>query len=232
VFKRIVIAALGLSLASCVIPKHRPSAPRPLPTAVASVSLPPAGTYAIDSNGSELRLLVYRAGPLAALGHNHVVVSRAVTGVVQVGASVAESSFSLSVPVESFVVDDSQARREEGDDFPGDIPRDAKLGTRRNMLSSALLDAEHFAAITVTSMTLSGGTPEDPVAELTINVAGHEAKLSAPFHLQGNAYRMMATGTMELRQSALGLTPHSLLHGALQVQDAMQLKFSLAVPIS
>jgi hypothetical protein len=34
---------------------------------------------------------------------------------------------------------------------------------------------------------------------------------------------------VELRQSALGLTPYSLLHGALQVQDAMQLKFKITV---
>jgi polyisoprenoid-binding protein YceI len=196
-----------------------------------AVSLPPAGTYAIDSSGSELRLLVYRAGPLAALGHNHVMVNRAVAGVVQVGASVAESSFSLSVPVESFEVDESQARREEGEDFPGDISRDAKLGTRRNMLSSALLDAEHYPTITVTAMSLSG-TAENPVAELTITVAGHAATLSAPFHLQGDGHRVMATGTVELMQSALGLKPQSLLHGALQVQDALQVKFSLAVPIS
>lgn len=230
-FKRIAVTALALSLASCVIPRHRPSAPLRLSKPAGSVSLPPPGAYAIDSNGSELRLLVYRAGPLAALGHNHVVVSHAVTGLVQVGGSVAESSFSLRVPVESFVVDESQARREEGADFPGEIPPDAKLGTRRNMLSSALLDAAHYPAITVTSMTLSG-TPEAPIAELSIHVAGHEAELSAPFNLQGDAHRVMATGTVELRQSALGLTAPSLLHGALQVEDAMQLKFSLAVPIN
>ncbi len=34
---------------------------------------------------------------------------------------------------------------------------------------------------------------------------------------------------MELRQSALGLVPYSLMHGALQVQDAMQLKFKITV---
>jgi YceI-like protein len=231
VFKRIAITALALSLASCVAPRHRPSEPRARPLPAGSVTLPRPGRYPIDSSGSELRILVYRAGPLAKLGHNHVVVSRAVTGVVQVGGSLADSSFSLRVPVESFVVDESQARREEGEDFQSDIPRDAKLGTRRNMLSRALLDAAHYPTITVAGMTLSG-TPEAPIAELSIDVAGHESKISAPFHLEGEAHRMMATGSVELRQSDLGLAPYSLVHGALQVQDAMQLKFSLAVPIN
>jgi len=174
---------------------------------------------------------VYRAGPLANLGHNHVMVNRAVTGLVQVGSSISASSFSLKVPVEGFVVDDTQARREEGGDFPGDIPPDAKSGTRRNMLSAAVLNAAEFPEITVTSATLSG-TPDALSAELTISVAGHEAKISAPCVLQGDEHRVTAAGSMELRQTALGIAPYSLLHGALQVEDAMQLKFSIVVPIS
>jgi hypothetical protein len=174
---------------------------------------------------------VYRAGPLANLGHNHVMVNRAVTGLVQVGSSISASSFSLKVPVESFVVDDSEARREEGSDFPGDIPPDAKLGTRRNMLGAAVLNAAEFPVITVTSVTLSG-TPDALSAELIISVAGHEARISAPCSLQGDAQRLTAAGSMELRQTAIGLAPYSLLHGALQVEDAMQLKFSIVVPIS
>jgi hypothetical protein len=231
VFKRIAIAAVALSLASCVVPRHRPPAPQARPLPAGNVSLPPPGSYPIDSNGSELRILVYRAGPLAQLGHNHVVVSHAVTGVVQVGGSLADSSFALRVPVESFAVDESQARQEEGEEFQSDIPSDAKLGTRRNMLSRALLDAAHYPTITVAGVTFSG-TPEAPIAELSIDVAGHESRIFAPLHLEGEAHRMMATGSVELRQSDLGLTPYSLLHGVLQVQDAMQLKFSLAVPIN
>jgi hypothetical protein len=174
---------------------------------------------------------VYRAGPLANLGHNHVMVNHAVTGLVEVGSSISASAFSLKVPVEGFVVDDTEARREEGGDFPGEIPPDAKSGTRRNMLGAAVLNAAEFPMITVTSVTLSG-TPDTLSAELSISVAGHETKISAPCNLQGDAQRLTATGSMELRQTAIGLAPYSLLHGALQVEDAMQLKFSIVVPIS
>ena len=90
---------------------------------------------------SELRVLVYRAGALANLGHNHVMVNHGVTGAVQVGATLDASSFTLQVPVEAFVVDEAEARREEGSDFEGDIAEEAKAGTRLHMLSAALLDA-------------------------------------------------------------------------------------------
>src|ERR1700729_3212874 len=231
-FNKIACAVLVLTLAACAAPRPRPVAP-PVPARPGAIlqSLPAPGEYPIDSKTSELRLLIYRAGPLANLGHNHVMVNRAVTGLVQVGSSISASSFALKVPVEGFVVDDAEARREEGSDFPGDIPPDAKSGTRRNMLSAAVLNAAEFPEITVTSVTLSG-TPDALSAELTISVAGHEAKISAPCVLQGDEHRLTAAGSMELRQTAVGLAPYSLLHGALQVEDAMQLKFSIVVPIS
>src|SRR5258708_20547580 len=113
------VAVVVLSLSACGAPRPRPSAPQPaIPPAAILESLPPPGAYAIDSQNSELRILVYRAGPLANLGHNHVMVSHSVSGLVQTGSSISSSSFSLKVPVESFVVDDADARREEGGDFP------------------------------------------------------------------------------------------------------------------
>jgi hypothetical protein len=226
-FNRIAIAALALCVAACAAPRPRPVA-HPLPVQAALQSLPAPGEYPIDSSGSELRLLVYRAGPLAGLGHNHVLVDRALTGRVQIGADVPTSSFSVSMRADSFLIDDAQARQEEGGDFPGDIPEDAKEGTRRNMLSSAVLNAAEFPEITVQSLSLSGALNELN-AELEISAAGHTSRILVPLSLQGDAHQLIAMGSMQLRQTALGLIPYSLMHGALQVQDAMQLKFKITV---
>ena len=228
-FNKIACAVLVLTLAACAAPRPRPVTPAvpPQPGAILQ-ALPAPGQYPVDSKASELRLLVYRAGSLANLGHNHVMVNRAVTGLVQIGADVSTSSFSLRIPAESFVVDDAQARGEEGSDFPGDIPDDAKAGTRRNMLSSAVLNAGEYPDITVKSVSLTG-TLDALNADLEISAAGHALHISVPFNLQGDAHHFIATGSMELRQTALGLSPYSLLRGALQVQDAMQLKFKFTV---
>jgi hypothetical protein len=227
VFNRIAIAVLVLSVAACAARHPRPVTPQPRPEA-ALQSLPAPGEYPIDSGGSELRLLVYRAGPLSNLGHNHVMVNRAVTGRVQIGAGVSASSFSLSMRADGFVVDDAQSRQEEGGDFPGDIPQDAKAGTRRNMLGSAVLNAAEFPDITVKSASLTG-TLSELNADLEISAAGHTSRITVPLSLQGDAHHFIAAGSTELRQTALGLIPYSLLHGALQVQDAMQLKFKITV---
>jgi hypothetical protein len=229
VFNRVVTAVLVLSLAACAAPRPRPTAPQvPSLGTTSLVALPAPGEYKIDSDNSELRLLVYRAGPLARLGHNHVMVNRAVTGRAQIADSISGTSFSLSVPVGAFLVDDAQSRSEEGEDFPGDIPEDAKAGTRRNMLSPAVLNAAQFPDITVSSVSLTG-TLQAATADLEISAAGHSSKISVPLTLQGDAQQLIAIGSMELRQTALGLAPYSLMGGALQVQDAMQLKFKITL---
>jgi hypothetical protein len=226
-FNRIAICVLVLSVAACAARHPRPLAPQ-LRAEASLKSLPAPGEYPIDAGGSELRLLVYRAGALGNLGHNHVMVNRAVTGRVQIGAGVSASSFSLSMRADGFVIDDAQSRQEEGGDFPGDIPEDAKAGTRRNMLSNAVLNAAEFPTITVKSVSLAGAL-DALSAVLEISAAGHTSRTSVPLTLQGDAHHFIAAGSMELRQTALGLIPYSLMHGALQVQDAMQLKFKITV---
>lgn len=231
-FKSVGIAILVCTLVACgALRPRQAAAPQPqIAPAAALESLPAPGTYRIDTSGSELRLLVFRAGTLANLGHNHVMTNRSVSGVVQIASVVSESSFTLEMPADEFEIDDARARLEEGSDFPGEIPDEAKAGTRRNMLSSAVLNASQFPLIKVRSTALRG-TPGVLTADLTIAVAGHESAVSVPLTLQGDSQHLIATGSLELRQSALGMTPYSLLHGALQVQDAMRLKFKILVPI-
>jgi polyisoprenoid-binding protein YceI len=161
---------------------------------------------------------------MASLGHNHVIVNRALAGWVKFSGSASAASFSVTVPVAGFIVDDSQTRREEGADFPGEIPDDAKSGTLKNMLGSAVLDAGRFPAITVRSVNVTDdhGALQ---ATLAVSVAGHESTLVLPFTLVDSPEHLIASGVFPVRQSALGLTPFSMFLGALRVQDEMRVKF-------
>jgi hypothetical protein len=215
-----------------IVPLPAPGTPAPGGTASGwpASGAPPPGTYTIDSSGSELRLLVYRAGALASLGHNHVILNRSVTGSIDVATTLGASSFSLRAPVEAFIVDDSQARAEEGEDFPGDISSEAKTGTWNNMTGPAVLNATQYPVIVVRSTRLeqSQGTL---AAFMTVSVAGHESTLSAPLVLSREAYGLSASASFELRQSTLGMTPFSLMLGALAVRDAMQVKLKVAAQL-
>jgi hypothetical protein len=76
-----------------------------------------------------------------------------------------------------------------------------------------------------------GGGAGALTATVAVSVAGHESDIDVPLTLHVDSRRLSATGSLDLRQSVLGLTPFSLMLGALQVQDAMTIKFEIvAVP--
>jgi hypothetical protein len=91
---------------------------------------------------------------MAALGHDHVIVNRAIKGWVNPGDSLAGAAFFLSIPTSGFVVDEAAARAQEGDDFSEEVGDDAKAGTLHNMLGPAVLDAQSHASITVRSISI------------------------------------------------------------------------------
>jgi hypothetical protein len=227
VLKTFGVAALALLLASCGTPRSRQSTPQnPVTPGANPRPLPGAVVYRIDSGQSELRVLVYRAGPLARLGHNHVIVNRTLAGRIDFAGTVAASSFSMTVPVAGFVVDEDESRREEGPDFPEGVPADAKSGTLHNMRSDAVLDSAQYPVIAVHSVGVTeirGGLS----ATLAVSVAGHESTIVVPFTVEIAAGRISAVGTFELRQSSIGLTPFSVMLGTLQVQDEMRLKLKI-----
>ena len=233
-FKIFHLGALALLLAACGAPRIRhPTAPLPRESASTANPSIPAGKYRLDETRSELRVLVHRAGPLARLGHNHVIVNRSLRGWASQDLA-GPTQFSLSVPAAAFVIDDAQARHEEGPDFDGDVSDDAKSGTLRNMLSAAVLDADGFPSITVDSVAVSGAASGAGmlVATVRISVAGHESQMEVPITLQSDSRQLSANGSLELRQSALGLMPYSIMFGALQVQDAITIKFRIIASLS
>jgi polyisoprenoid-binding protein YceI len=189
---------------------------------------PPAGpgVYAIDPAQSEVRLLVYRAGPMARLGHNHVITHRAIGGWIKFTGNPTAATFALSLPVADFVVDSAGARALEGTDFFEEVSEDAKEGTQHNMLGPALLDAAQDPTISLVSVSVAE-KPPGLIATMRLRVAGHESTLMVPFLVATGAGQISASGIIKLRQSALGLKPFSIMLGALQVQDEFTVKFTL-----
>jgi YceI-like domain len=236
VFKSLGIGVIVLALAACGAPRPRHGAPQNPNEGAGRPELPHAGnSYPIDEGQSELRILVFRAGPLARLGHNHVMVNRTVRGAVSLADTPGASAFWLSVPAAGFVVDDAQARAEEGAEFAAAVPDEARSGTLQNMLGSAVLDAAEFPSITVKSLRITAAPDAansgSLVAAVSVGIAGHESTIDVPFTLQSDPRRLSATGSMELRQTDLGLAPYSLMLGALQVQDAMTIKFKIVAQL-
>jgi hypothetical protein len=236
-FKRLCIAVAAAAVVSCTaskpLPPAAPNEARTFPQAspqtgvpavgMPAVGTPAPGTYRIDSSQSELRLLVYRAGALASLGHNHVILNRSVNGSIEVAPTMAASSFTLSAAVAAFIIDDLQARSEEGEDFAGEVSDGAKSGTWNNMTGPAVLNAVQYPVISVHSIRLEV-LQGMPTATVVVSIVGHDSNIVVPFVLHNETYGLSATASFELSQSAIGLTPFSLMLGALAVRDTLLVK--------
>jgi polyisoprenoid-binding protein YceI len=173
-----------------------------------------------------LTLLVYRAGPLAALGHNHVIVSHEVSGGVLLDPDLRRSGCDLSVAVASFRVDEPEQRARAGADFAADVPPTAREATQRNMLGEALLDAEHHPLIEASCVSLDphpGSTPQSGVVDAFVQLAlkGGSYSVRLPLTYTVRDGTLQVAGATPVRQSDLGLTPFSLMLGALRVQDEL-----------
>ena len=173
-----------------------------------------------------MHVLVFRGGTLANLGHNHVMTSKSVAGYVWLASSLEHSGFTLTVPVNEFIVDDNAARAAEGADFPLNVNDDARTSTKRNMLSTAVLDGEHYPVITLRSASISGSMAT-PQITFDLTLKDQTRRMSVPVVLDSNDRRLRAVGEFDIKQTDFGMKPFSVAMGALQVLDVVKVKFEL-----
>jgi polyisoprenoid-binding protein YceI len=178
----------------------------------------------VVADQSLLTVLVFRGGALAKAGHNHVIASHALNGMAWVPADPQRASFEVHVPVNDFTIDEPQLRALEGKEFSAEVPDSAREGTKKNMLSEPMLDAARFAEMVLRSTRLENGS-EGILATVSVSIRGQTRDVNVPIRheVQGNEVR--AQGQFALKQTDLGLTPFSLLGGALRVEDEMTVKF-------
>lgn len=229
------IAAGLLLAAGCRSPAPGTPAKPEAGTQVAPVT-PAAGppplqatrtTWPIDPERTVVTIIVRRAGPLARLGHDHVITSADERGSVTLGPTPADSVFELQLPVESFDVDRPDARAAAGPEFAAPVPDEARAGTRRNMLRPEVLDAAGHPLITLRSVAAQGDWSQ-PRVRLAIEIRGATHEIEVPVLVERDADSLVARGEARFNQSDFGITPFSVAGGAIQVADGLEVRFEIA----
>jgi polyisoprenoid-binding protein YceI len=219
------VVLLSLLLAACPRPV-RPPAPAPTVPPTPSADTRGASVYQVDPGSSQLAILVYRGGKLSRLGHNHVMTSQDVTGRVWVHPEFPRSGFELSFPVAKLVVDDAEARRAAGSDFPPEIPQPDKDGTRKNMLKPEVLDGDSYPEVKLRAAKV-GGTLEAPQVTAHITIKDASRDVEVPLKIAVDGAKLRATGEFDILQTDFGIKPFSVALGALEVQDRLHIKFAI-----
>jgi polyisoprenoid-binding protein YceI len=228
-FPRLLLAGLLLwGLAGCQTSPPPAEAPPPPVTVPAEPGVPAgAESYKVVSEESLLQILVYRGGAMARLGHNHVIASHHLEGEVFVTQDAVATRFDIRLPVNELTVDEPAMRESAGADFPPGVPHSARDGTRKNLLSEALLDGAHHPVIRLraTDMKL-GAEGFDVGVELTLK--GQSRIVRVPVRLEHKEGAVIARGEFGLKQSELGLKPFSVAMGTLVVLDDMKIRFEIS----
>ena len=221
------VALIALLLAGCAPPVREPAPaegqagpPPDFPEAyyreAAARGKP---VFRVDPAESLIVIEVRRAGSLARLGHDHVVASHAAGGYV----APEEGRADLYVALERLAVDEAPLRAEAGFDTQ---PTESDIeGTRANMLEK-VLEAEKFPFALV---RVSGADARQPGAPLSVAITlhGNTRTLQAPAQVDADAGQMSVSGRLSFDQTDFGITPYSLLGGAIAVQNRVDLRFRI-----
>lgn len=177
--------------------------------------------WPIDSKASLIAVTVRRGGPLARLGHDHVVASRSVEGMVAPDAGRAHFRFRL----DQLRVDDSDLRQEAG--LVTTPSASAIEGTRINMLTK-VLDPLRYPVVELDVEPASGSVGgASTMLRLRVRLNGVVRSADVPTRIERSTKGLVATGVFTLLQTDFGITPMSVMGGAITVQDRMELRFRL-----
>jgi polyisoprenoid-binding protein YceI len=180
-----------------------------------------ARVFAIDAQQSQAVVRVYRGGRLASLGHDHVVASRDIHGYVLLSNDVAAAQADLYVPLDALSVDEPALRAAAG---LGTTPSAADIeGTRRNMLDQSLETQRHpYARLQLTRP--QGGWPALTL-DAAVTLHGVTRTLPVTVQIDVSDYDLRVRGHLAVHQTDFGITPYSVLGGALAVQDRVDIAF-------
>lgn len=196
--RRLLLALALAGLAGC--------AGAPLP------AVPPG-----PGGGHELRILVFRGGTAARLGHNHVLSA------TDLRVDWPAAGPVLSFRLDALAIDPPALRVVLGPAFASAVDDEARAGTRANLLK-ALDAAAHPEIVVRTLQQLGEGGRRAVEAEITLHGVTRRQWFVAA--VEG----LRARGEVVIRQSDFGIQPFTVLGGLLAVQDALVVQFDLSEP--
>src|SRR5438309_11070354 len=222
---RVAAALSSTMLAGCAL---LPREPAPAPAAVPADF--PEGYYRealaqgkpvfrVDPAESLVVIEVRRSGSLARLGHDHVVAGHEVGGYV----APDEGRADLYVALARLAMDEPALRAGAGFDTQ---PTESDIqGTRANMLEK-VLEAEKFPFALI-SVAGANAKEKKTTLAVAITLHGHMRTLQVPAEIEADAEKVSVTGRLSFDQTDFGITPYSLLGGAIAVQNRVGLRFRI-----
>ena len=234
-----LLATMLLVMAGCAGLPTEPMAP-PGPASTVTTPAVQADTLQVHEGDSRIELRLDRAGPLARLGHRHVIITNAVHGTANFDpADPTNAHFHAAFRVDTLQIDPPAERAAAGEDFNTVLDAAAIAGTREHMLSPVLLDAERFPEIRLRLQQLNAVEPTAGLFRAVVVFTVKDTEFALPLDVtlqaltagegdEGSSRRgYVASGTWTVTHAQLGLTPYSAAGGLIKVADPIEVRFRL-----
>jgi hypothetical protein len=158
---------------------------------------------------------------MKAAGHDHVIASADIEGLVLVSKKPGGSRADLRLPLQQLIVDDPGYREKFG--LEPDLPDSAVEGTTRNM-QEKVLESNLFpwatASVRMRSM-------QEDRAELDVTLTVHGMSLDYTVPAEIDSGTLSVSGSMTVQHSDFGLTPFSAAGGLLRVAEDIEIVFEI-----
>lgn len=216
---------LLLVLAACtqLVPIEDETARPPLPEAsYAEAAKSGSAVYRILPQQSLILVRVGRAGTMQRLGHEHVVASEDVHGLVEINDDPSASRAHVVLPIRNLIVDKPEYReRLELDTSPSadDVAR-----TYTNMLKVFEPQLYPWVEAQARLATEEGG---QATLAVSITLHGSTFEYLFPVALEVDAERLVVSGQATMKHSEFGVTPFAAAGGLVRVADAFEVEFRL-----
>lgn len=229
----VLIVAIGLVLAELLREPPNDVATTPVAESGGGVLARPgsdapadARIFVVDAAQSEVYWRIYRSGPAARFGHNHVISVTDLDGTIALGDDPSEARWTLSFPVAGLVIDDPALRARYGEEFES-VPSDEdKAGTKENMLTGDVLNGDIFPTITLSGTGMSG-TPGDAELPVVIEMLGRSIPQTFPAEIEIGEDTVVVSGEYQLLHEDLGMEPFSILGGMMAVGDEIDFTYRI-----
>jgi len=184
-----------------------------------------AQTYTLDPSTGALRARLYRDGPLAAFGHDHVIAAPSFEGAVELSSATA--TLRLSVDARALKIDEDAVR--EALDLRTISAAD-RVEIDKTMRGAKGLDVESFPTMRLVSQSIEPVPDEKDLWHVigAFTLHGSTQTIEAPVAVRdGPGGGRWFSGYVRLRQTDFGIKPYSAFGGAVKVRDDFVVSFDL-----
>lgn len=183
--------------------------------------------YRIDPRASDIRIFVFRGGPAARFGHNHILTAPRFEGrVLLPKEGVDHVRFDLVFRLDQLEIDPPALVDRVGEGFATVLSADSLAGVRAHMLGERNMQADRYPLVRIRSLQVEGETPAF-AARVEVEMHGRRRDLWLPLQVRISPGQIAVDGRMILRQTDFDITPYAVLGGLLAVRDPVLIEFRL-----